>query len=254
MDTIQIIILAAGHGKRMKSTLPKALLLFKGEPMISRIVSSIEKAGFKNKPIVVISPHTGKKIKEALKDRSVYAIQNEQLGTGHAVYSAKDHIKKEVKNIMVLYADHPLVQGSTVKKVVLSHIGNSSPITMATTTVSNFDEWRAGLHDFGRIKRNKKNGHIIGIVEKKDANPEELQIKEVNPSYFCFDSKWLFENLPKIKNENAQKEYYLTELAEVAADSGIKINNFQIDPVEAMGANTPEQLALLEKLAENHVI
>jgi bifunctional UDP-N-acetylglucosamine pyrophosphorylase/glucosamine-1-phosphate N-acetyltransferase len=251
MDSIQTIILAAGNGKRMKSALPKALLPFRGEAMVSRVVRAVENAGFKIKPIVVISNTTGEQIKKILGNRSNYAIQSEQLGTGHAVSSSKDFVSKQAKHILVLYSDHPLVKSKTIKLVANFHIKHQSPITMAIVKVPNFEDWRLGLHDFGRVKRDKKTGKIIGIVEKKDANEKELQIKEVNPSYFCFEVKWLFSNLPKLQNINVQKEYYLTDMVKIASDANIIINSIQIEPEEAMGANTPEQLALLEKLAEN---
>jgi len=114
-----------------------------------------------------------------------------------------------------------------------------------TAKVPNFNDWYQFFYDFGRIVRGKQ-GNIKEIIEKKDASPGQLDIKEVNPAYFCFQAGWLWENLAKIKNDNAQGEYYLTDLAKIAIDEGLRIDSIDINPKEAIGINTPEQLKLAE--------
>ena len=118
---------------------------------------------------------------------------------------------------------------------------------MMTTTVQDFEDWRRPFYDFGRIVRNA-GGEVVGIVEKKDATPEQLSIKELNPALFCFDAQWLWKYLPNIQNKNAQGEYYLTDLIHMAIGDGFRIASMNIDPLESIGVNTPEHLALAERL------
>ena len=118
---------------------------------------------------------------------------------------------------------------------------------MATIKLPDFDSWHKSFFDFGRIVRNKA-GDITSIVEKKDATEEELNIKEVNPNYLCIQGDWLWENITKLKNSNAQAEYYLTDLIKAACDQQKTIASIQIDPREGIGINSPEQLQLAEQL------
>ncbi len=251
MDSVQIIILAAGKGKRMESELPKPLIPLLGKSMVGRVVEAARFENISRKPILVISPQ-GDPIRKEIGGKANYVIQEEQLGTGHAVWIAKEAVPPNTEAVMILYADHPLVRRDSLKKVIESHLTSRPAITMATVEVSDWREWREGFYDFGRIIRNKETGKLLKIVERKDASPEELEIKELNPSYFCFDAKWLWKNLPKIKNENAQKEYYLTELIKIASEEKAEINTIPIDPIEALGANTKSQFFMLENLYKAH--
>ena len=122
---------------------------------------------------------------------------------------------------------------------------------MATINIPDFNDWRKPFYDFGRIVRNT-NGQIIKNIEKKDANATELEIKELNPSYFCYDYNWLKDNINKIENKNAQGEYYLTDLVGMAHEQGYELNSCPISAVEALGVNTIEQLNLVETLIKNN--
>lgn len=240
----QIIVLAAGKGKRMQTDLPKVLVQLKGKPLVKHLLESIERSGVCAKPVLVVGQKREMVMSE-LGDNYHYAIQEEQLGTGHAVNCASGH-STEADQILVLYGDHPHVSADTIKNIVDDHAANQSIVTIATVEVPDFHEWRAGFFDFGRIVRDE-NDKIIKIVEKKDATENELAIKEVNPAYFCFNAKWLWEQLPTLKNQNAQGEYYLTDLIGLAQQQSHEINSIKIEPHEALGVNTPEQLALLEQ-------
>ena len=245
MLNTQIIILAAGHGKRMQSETPKALTSLHGKPFIKHVLDSIETSGVCDNTIIVIG-QKGDQVKDTLGPSYSYAIQSEQLGTGHAVMMAED-FAKDADIIVVLYADHPLVSSDTIKNLINTHIEKNSVLTMATATVPDFMDWRQAFMSFGRFVRDN-NGDVTKIVEVKDANEQELEIKEVNPAYMCFDAKWMWKHLHMLKNENAQSEYYLTDLVGMAFEEHQKINSISIDPKEALGVNTKEQLALIEKM------
>ena len=116
---------------------------------------------------------------------------------------------------------------------------------MATVRLEDFRDWRINFVNFSRIIRDK-DGKIIGDVQWKDATDAQIKIKEVNPCYFCFEAKWLWKNLEHLKNENAQKEYYLTDLIKIAVEEGEEIESIEIAPHEALGANTERELEILE--------
>ncbi|MES2930315.1 MAG: NTP transferase domain-containing protein [Patescibacteria group bacterium] len=241
----QIIILAAGHGKRMQSELPKALTLLNGKPFITHVLHSIKKSGMCDNPIIVIG-QKGDSVRSALGPRYLYAVQEEQLGTGHAVMCA-ENIAEKATSILVLYADHPLISAETIQNLIVTHQKEKATITMATAVVPDFNDWREAFVAFGRFIRNDKDT-VVKIVESKDATDYEKDIKEVNPAYMCFDASWMWKHLHNLKNENAQQEYYLTDLVAMAFKENQKITTVTIDPREALGVNTKEQLELLENL------
>lgn len=246
MDSIKPLILAAGLGKRMNSELPKVLLPLKGKPMLSFLLEAVEKSNLA-KPATLIVGAGSELVKKAAGPNYQYVLQEEQLGTGHAVQCAEKLLRGNAKHIMVLYGDHPLVDAETINRIGKAHLEGGNPITMATTVIDDFKDWRASFYDYGRIIRNGK-GEIKQIIERKDATEDELEVKEVNPSYFCFNAEWLWEKLKLLTTENAQKEYYLTTLPKIAWDEKSPITMVSIDPKTALGANTPEQFAILEKI------
>jgi len=163
------------------------------------------------------------------------------------VAAARSVLEGKVDTIMVLYGDQPLISPATIKKIAEAHVNSSSVLTMATVTVPDFNDWRQGFYDFGRVIRDKA-GKITAIVEKKDATTEQLETKEVNPSYFCFKAQWLWQNLEKLSDSNTQHEYYLTDLVGLACEQGEPITTVTVEPREALGVNTPEQLEFLSKV------
>ena len=248
MKHTEIIILAGGKGKRMESDIPKALTPLRGKPFIQYILDELKTITDK-KPIVVVG-YKKESIMDQLGSEYRYAVQENPLGTGHAVMSAISNVIPESKNILVLYSDQPLLKGETIVKMIEKHTASGSPLTMATVSIPSYEGWYGDVfNNFGRIVRGV-DGKINKIVEYKDTTEEEKQILEVNPACFCFDSAWLWPRLAVLKNENAQGEYYLTDMVGAAFDEGVDIQTVLMDPLEAVGTNTKQQLELLEKLLD----
>jgi len=244
---LQVVVLAAGHGQRMKnSELPKVLVSLNGQPMIKHLLDAIALAKVCESVMIVVGQKANQ-VKAALGKNYTYITQPEQLGTGHAVAATKSLLIDRAENVMVLYGDHPCLSADTIKKIADMHLKSNAVLTMATVSVSDFNDWRTVYNDFGRILRNQQ-GKIEGIIEKKDATSEQLKITEVNPSFFCFQAKWLWQNLDKLTNTNYQQEYYLTDLVGIAFKQGIEPVAVLVDPVEALGVNMSEQLEILSKV------
>ncbi len=247
LTPLQIVVLAAGHGKRMNnSNLPKVLVPLEGQPIIKYLLEAIKDSAVTSKPVIVVG-QKAEAVKQALGPEYDYVLQSEQLGTGHAVACAGELLKNRVANVMVLYGDHPLITPETIKRLAESHLSSQAVITMATVKVDDFNGWRKPLYDFGRIIRDKK-GAVVKIVERKDAAEINLEIKEVNPSFFCFKAGWLWDNIDKLSNNNKQQEFYLTDLVQFAFEQGYNINDIEINSESAAGVNSKEQLDLVENL------
>lgn len=242
----RLIILAAGNGRRMASEVPKVLIPVGTRPMIGHLLDAVKKSGVDPRPLVVVGKN-GEAVRGELGGGVDYVMQEEQLGTGHAVLAAEKLLRGAADAIMVLYGDHPNLRAETIKKIISVHAARVPEITMAITQVPDFEEWRKPLADFGRIVRGSE-GEIRAIVEKKDATTDQLVIAELNPSFFCFNAAWLWDNLKKIGNRNAQKEYYLTDLVQIAIDQGKRVETVEVDPIETLGVNTPEHLELVRGL------
>ena len=246
-DKVKILILAGGKGNRMQSELPKVLTRVRGESMIKHLLLSVKTSGIDEKPVIVVGYGKEAVMKE-LGSGYDYAIQTEQLGTGHAVMSAQTILENIADHIVVLYGDHPLISPETIKKLIHRHLKSGGKITMATFTVPDFTDWRTVFYkNFSRIIRDEK-GNIIKDVQYKDATEEEKKLKELNPCYFCFEAKWLWEKLKTLNTNNAQKEYYLTDLVKIAMQEKAKVESISIEPKEALGVNSKEELDILEKL------
>lgn len=240
---IGIVILAAGKGKRMQSELPKVMHVVRNKPLIEYVVSAVEKIGVR--PVVIV-PDDSNLVRDYLGKRADYAVQTEILGTGHAVAMAENVLAGKCEHVIVLYGDMPFITAESLSKLIDDHTARGNMLTLMTTTVPDFHDWRAQFYDFGRIVRDS-NGDIIRIVEKRDASPAELNITELNSAFFCFNAVWLWKNLKNLKNNNAAGELYLTDLVKMAFDEGVPLSSVNIDPREAVGVNTKEHL---EKAAE----
>jgi len=247
-DKIQIVILAGGKGKRMMSDEPKALALLQGRPFLSHILKTVEFLNLTLKPIIVVG-HKKERIFEELGENHNYAHQEEQLGTGHAVHAAKEKISENNnENILVISTDQPLISKETIENLMEKHLDTNATITLATVILPDFEEWRKGIINFGRIVRDTKN-KIDKIIEYKDANEEEKKILEVNPAIYIFKSQWLWKNIENLKNENSQNEYYLTDLLHIAKEQGELIETVPVSNIlEALQPNTKEELEVLETL------
>jgi UDP-N-acetylglucosamine diphosphorylase/glucosamine-1-phosphate N-acetyltransferase len=244
----RIIILAAGKGTRMNSELPKVLVPLKNQSMIKYLMDSVVASGVDARPIIVVSPDNKEIISAELKDYNVeYAIQEKQLGTGHAVAAAQDALDKnddKPNNIIVLYGDHPFLKAESIKR--FSQLMPEA-LTIMPTNLPDYDGWRQNFYHWGRIIRGA-SGNVEKIVEFKDASDEEKLVTEVNPGFMCFKADWLFKNLAELRNDNNQKEYYLTDMVKIAFNEGYEITTINIEPHEAMGINSLEELQAAENL------
>lgn len=232
------IILAAGKGTRMKSKLPKVLHKVGGKPMLEQVINVTKQAG-STREIVVIG-NGAEKVKQRINGVE-FALQAEQLGTGHAVMMTKDKITAEDETVMILCGDTPLITSDLLKSFAESHEQTKAAVTILTAIMPD-------ATGYGRIVRNQ-SGMVDKIVEHKDASEEELQIHEVNSGMYCFNAKILFEALSNITNENAQGEYYLTDVIGIIREQGFLINAYVTnDFTQIFGINSRLQLATAERI------
>lgn len=247
-EKIKIIILAAGNGKRMKSDEPKALAMFKGKPFLTHILDTIKKLDQKIKPIIVVG-HKKERIKEVLGEDQIYAEQKEQLGTGHAVASARNAITTPHEMVLVLSSDQPVVSKETLERLIATHIEKQPAITLGTIIVPDYEDWRVGLYsNFGRIVR-EANGKVKKLVEFKNTTDEEKKIREVNPALYVFDAKWLWDNIDKIEMDHTRNEYKLTDLVYTAFSQKEKVEAVPItNIIEGLQPNSKEELEILESI------
>lgn len=243
------IILAAGQGSRMKSKLYKVLHPVAGKPMVEHVVEQVELAGTDR--VVTIVGFGAEKVKEYLGNRSEYALQEEQLGTGHAVLQAASLLKDQEGVTLVICGDTPLLTSETLKDLFDYHQEKGAKATILTA----FAEDPTG---YGRVIRDEL-GIVEKIVEQKDATHEEASVQEINTGTYCFDNKMLFDALTKVGNKNSQGEYYLPDVIEIMKDNNqivaaYRMKNFD----EALGVNDRIALAeanrtMRERINYNHM-
>lgn len=250
LPRVALVILAAGKGKRMQeeagNDLPKVLQPFKGKSLIRHLIDGLVGAHVMWPPIIVIG-YKGEMVQQELGLDYTYVWEMELLGTGHAVLQARTALEGNVDHVIVLYGDHPSVPLIVVDAIVATHVEHNNTITFATATVPDFDDWRVGLESYGRVIRDG-NGMLQKIVEYKDAAEVERSVREVNPGYYCFRAAWLWPHLGQLKNENAQGEYYLTDLLGMAIVDGERVEAVPIDPKSALGVNTLDDLKRVEMI------
>jgi len=224
--------------------LPKVLVMLKNKPLILYLLDEIDKINQIAKPVIVVG-HMYNMVRTVLGNDYLYAIQDRQLGTAHALLAAKHKVTG--KNILVLYGDHPFIKASSLQKLMRLHHSKEANISMFTTAVPNFNGINKNFEHYGRIIRNSKKA-IARIVEYKDASVGQRKIKELNPGMYMFNTAWLWKHMGKIKNQNEQAEYYLTDIVEVAIEHGEPVHSLSIEPKEVIGINTKEDLKNAEKL------
>jgi bifunctional UDP-N-acetylglucosamine pyrophosphorylase/glucosamine-1-phosphate N-acetyltransferase len=236
MKTTDIVVLAAGKGTRMKSLLPKVLHKLAGKPMLGHVLDAANAVGDSKK--IIVTGHGAEAVRAIYTDPSISMVeQAEQLGTGHAVHMALPELRANSK-VVILYGDVPLITPDTISQM-LDAVDDKS-IGLLTIQLSN-------PQGYGRIIRDA-DGKIEAIVEQKDANPEQLMVDEVNTGVMSLTSEQLAEWLPLIDNNNAQGEYYLTDLISIARKAGYSINGIHPSSVaEVEGINNRQQLAALER-------
>lgn len=234
---ITAILLAAGQGTRMKSSLPKVLHPIAGRPMIWHALQAISHSTTEI-PVVVVG-HAAEEVKNYLGDSAQTVLQEPQLGTGHAVMQAESLLKGKSDLVVVCYADMPLLRGETLQKLVDTQRMNSGPMSILTVIA---DDPRG----FGRIIR-KGDGSVAAIVEEYVATPDQLQVKELNVGGYCFDSNWLWDALLRIPKNPKKGEYYLTDTVELAAKEGLPVHATVMDDLEeTIGVNTRVHLSEVE--------
>ena len=233
------LILAAGKGTRMKSEKAKVLHVLNGKPLLHYSIEAAKAVGAEK--IVAVIGHQAETVREAFAGSDCFFVeQNPQLGTGHAVLQAKDLLADYDGLTVILCGDVPLLKSSTIKSLVDHHVASEAVVSVLTTIPP-------PPHAYGRIVKDDK-GNVLKIVEHKDATDEEKKIGEINTGIYCVETKFLFAALGKITNNNQQKEYYLTDIIEIAVREGRKVKALIADDyVEVMGINTLEELARAEK-------
>ena len=231
-----IVILAAGQGSRMKSKLPKVLHPLAGKPLVQHVIDQASTIDGAKMHIVV--GHGAEQVESALANQgAAFYLQAEQLGTGHAVAQAVPGLDAEGVSL-ILYGDVPLTPAAVMQAMV--QIAARGHLALLTVVL-------ADPTGYGRIERNAVND-VVGIVEQKDANEEQLKITEVNTGILALPTKLMMEWLPKLSSNNAQGEYYLTDLIAMAAEAGVAINTLNPESeYEVQGVNNRRQLAELER-------
>ena len=249
MANLTAVILAAGKGTRMKSKLPKVLHKVGGHPMLEHVMDAAEAAGCRDN--VVVIGHGAELVRELVGDRARIALQAEQLGTGHAVLQAADTLKDFTGTVMILCGDTPLLEAEELEKFYAEHVKSGAAATVMSALMDD-------PFGYGRILRDA-NGDVAGIVEQKDASEEQKQIKEINTGNYCVEAPLLFEVLRTLGNDNAQGEYYLTDVLAKLRAMGKKVGGvITADSEMIMGVNSRRQLAEAEsvmrrRIAERHM-
>jgi len=243
MSGLGVVILAAGQGTRMKSKLPKVLHVIAGRPMVLHVLDAV--AGLvDSKPVLVIG-HGAEAVQLAVGDAATYVVQEQQLGTGHAVLEARPALQGRADTVLVLYGDMPLLSPDTLRSLVEAHGAHTGPITMLTCTHEN-------AMGFGRILRNVQGG-VVGIVEEAQATPQQLAIKELNSGVYCFNGEWLWEHLPRLPL-SPKGEYYLTDLIQMAVAEGHAVEASIVhEPLETLGINDRVHLARVESVMRQRI-
>ena len=232
------IILAAGKGTRMKSSLYKVMHPVCGKPMVEHVVDQVEKTGATE--IVAIVGHGAEMVQNHLGDRVSYAVQAEQLGTGHAVLQAESLLQGKEGTTIVICGDTPLLTSETLSALMKEHERTGAKATILTAIAQD-------PTGYGRVIRDT-DGSVLKNVEQKDATPEEQQVKEINTGTYCFDNVALFSALHEVGNDNAQGEYYLPDVLEILKKRGEVVSAYPMkDFDEGMGVNDRVALSKAEK-------
>ena len=241
MKKVKAVILAAGKGTRMKSELPKVIHKALGKPMVEYSIEAAVEAGADMSDVCLVVGHKADMVKDVVGEGVTYVLQEEQLGTGHAVKCAKEFIGTDGLT-MVLCGDTPLITGATLKTLVDTHIAENNAITVLTAKVDD-------PTGYGRIIKDE-DGNFIKIVEQKDASEEEQKVNEINSGMYLFGSDILSQTLDMIDNNNAQGEYYLTDTIEIVKNKNLgRVATVVVeDAYEIKGVNSPEQLKEAEDI------
>ncbi len=244
MEKFAAIILAAGKGTRMGdvngSVIPKVMHMISGTPIVKFSVEAVKKAGVVD--VILVVGYKKEMVEDYFGDQVKYAVQEEQLGTGHAVLMAEKIVAELAPDaVLVCYGDMPLFKNDTILKLIDIFRREKPTIAMLTADLEN-------PFNYGRIIRDEA-GNVLKNVEEKDCTDEQKKIKETNPCFYIFQNDWLWKSLKRLGTVNAQHEYYLTDLINMANEDGGRVVAHKIsEENEALGINTPTQLKEVEMI------
>jgi len=240
------IILAAGKSTRMVTDMPKVLHEVCGRPMLSYVVEACRESGIE-RIICVVGYRQDDIIQTFAEDKDIiWVTQTEQLGTGHAAMVCRDVLGDFDGDVVVIAGDMPLLRSETLSLLINTHTNNNAAVTLATAELKD-------PSGYGRIIRDEY-GNLQGIVEDGDCAPEQRAVKEINPSYYCFDKKYLFETLDKVKPDNVKGEYYITDALHILIRSGHRADAFKgVDAEDAMGINSRQELAEVSRIMQDRI-
>ena len=237
------LILAAGQGKRIKSDIPKVLHKVCGKEMVNHVIDNMRKACIQD--VNVIVGKGAELVKEGTKSRCVsYSLQEEQLGTGHAVKCAKSFLEGKDGVVAIFAGDAPLTKVETINKLMNEHIDKKNSATLLSAIVED-------PTGYGRIIRD--GDEVIKIVEHKDCSEEELKVNEMNAAMYCFDIQDLLASLDELSNDNNQGEYYLTDVIGILKNKGKRVGAVVTDYEDTIGVNSRAQLAEAEEILRNRI-
>jgi bifunctional UDP-N-acetylglucosamine pyrophosphorylase/glucosamine-1-phosphate N-acetyltransferase len=245
MKEVGVILLAAGQGTRMKSNVPKVLHPLGGKPLFLHALTTAQR--LKPSRVAIVIGHGADAVRQAYTENDVnWIIQNEQLGTGHAVLCAKDEFRGFSGDLLILSGDVPLIKEQTLRAMVDTQRERRAALTLMTAVLD-------APTGYGRILR-EAHGEIGGIVEERDATDTQKSIQEVNAGVYVASAEFIFAALEQVGNKNQQSEYYLPDIVTVGLNQGKQIATFRVDdPSEMMGINTREELAAMEKALQAQI-
>jgi bifunctional UDP-N-acetylglucosamine pyrophosphorylase/glucosamine-1-phosphate N-acetyltransferase len=238
--TIPAVILAAGKGTRMQAAEPKAAVRVGGKPMAARVAEAMRGAGITR--IVAVLGHRAEDVRAAIGSGVEYVVQEEQLGTGHAARCAQIALQDYQGPLVIAYADIPLLTKEDITRLLTRHLLSAPAATMLTAVL-------AQPGTLGRILRGPE-GNVMGIIEARDANEEQLKINEINVGVYCFETPTIFDILTKLRNENAQGQYYLTDAIGILVERGDRVEAVPLQEAHnGMGVDTLEDLQRAQQLS-----
>jgi bifunctional UDP-N-acetylglucosamine pyrophosphorylase / glucosamine-1-phosphate N-acetyltransferase len=244
MSEAYAVVLAAGQGTRMKSKRHKVLHPVCGKPMVRHVLDSLQQAGIQRTLVVIGS--LAEQVREELGEQVEFVYQSEQLGTGHAVMQAIPQLTGFEGTTLVCYGDTPLISAETIRAMLSTHQEKGAAATVLTAIVDQ-------PFGYGRIIRDT-DGSVMRIVEEKDATAEEKAVTEVNSGTYCFDNRALLQALSQLDNNNAQKEYYLTDCLSIIRSQGLRVEAYTVqDSDEILGVNDRAQLAHVDGILRRRI-
>ena len=241
-----VVILAAGMGKRMKSGKAKVLHEILGKPMIMYVVETANRIAGNN--VVLVIGNQADKVREMVSESAevIFALQKDQLGTGHAVSCALPYLPDHTQEVVVLCGDVPLLTFGTVMRLIKDHVKAKRDISLLAVEIDNPKGYGRVLFD--------KNRNVSGIVEEADASAEQKRIKTINTGIYCIKKEFLFDSLQKVKSDNVQGEFYLTDIVKIGYREG-KVVGVIIggDGEETIGVNNRHDLMTVENIMRNRL-